>query len=42
MAIMMEPEDVQWHSKTIANLSDSGPDDHRLIIEFEGDLERMS
>ncbi|OPY00327.1 MAG: hypothetical protein A4E58_00080 [Syntrophorhabdus sp. PtaB.Bin006] len=41
MAIMMESEDVQWRPKLNADLSDHGPDDHKLIIEFEGDLEKM-
>jgi hypothetical protein len=40
-AIMMESGDVQWRPKVNADLSDSGPDDHRLIIEFEGDLENI-
>lgn len=41
MAIMRESEDVQWRAKRNADVSDSGPDDHILIIEFEGDLEKM-
>ncbi len=41
MAIMMESGDVQWRPKFNADLSDSGPDDSKLIIEFEGDLEKM-
>jgi hypothetical protein len=41
MAIMMESGDVQWHPKVNADVSDSGPDDRKLIIEFEGDLENM-
>jgi len=41
MAIMMESGDVQWHPKVNADVSDSGPDDQKLIIEFEGDLENM-
>jgi len=41
MAIMMESGDVQWRPKLNVDVSDSGPDDHRLIIEFEGDLEKM-
>ncbi len=40
-AIMMESEDVRWRAKTNESVSDSGPDDRRLIIEFEGDLEKM-
>jgi hypothetical protein len=40
-AIMMESEDVQWRPKSNPGFSDSGPDDRRLIIEFEGDLEKM-
>ncbi|MEN6318178.1 MAG: hypothetical protein ABFD82_05435 [Syntrophaceae bacterium] len=40
-AIMMESEEVKWRAKTNESLSDSGPDDRRLIIEFEGDLEKM-
>ncbi|HVN24024.1 MAG TPA: hypothetical protein VMT71_08625 [Syntrophorhabdales bacterium] len=42
MAIMMESGEVRWRPKLNADISDSGPDDHRLIIEFEGDLEKMS
>ena len=41
MAIMMESGDVQWRPKVNADVSDSGPDDRKLIIEFEGDLENM-
>jgi hypothetical protein len=41
MAIMMESGDVRWLPKMNADVSDSGPDDQRLIIEFEGDLENM-
>jgi hypothetical protein len=41
MAIKMESGDVQWHPKVNADVSDSGPDDQKLIIEFEGDLENM-
>jgi hypothetical protein len=40
-AIMMESGDVQWRPKVNAELPDSGPDDQRLIIEFEGDLEKI-
>jgi hypothetical protein len=40
-AIMMESEDVQWRPKFNLDLSNSGPDDHRLIIEFEGDLQKI-
>ena len=42
MAIMMESGDVQWRPKLNADVSDSGPDDRKLIIEFEGDLEKIS
>ncbi len=41
MAIMMESGSVQWHPKVNADVSDTGPDDQKLIIEFEGDLENM-
>ncbi len=41
MAIMMESGVVQWHPKINADVSDAGPDDRKLIIEFEGDLENM-
>jgi hypothetical protein len=41
MAIMMESGDVRWLPKVNADVSDSGPDDHKLIIEFEGDLDNM-
>jgi len=41
MAIMMETGKVQWHPKVNADVSDDGPDDRKLIIEFEGDLENM-
>ena len=41
MAIMMESGKVQWHPKVNADVSDAGPDDRKLIIEFEGDLENM-
>jgi hypothetical protein len=41
MAIMMESGEVRWSPKTNADLAESGPDDQRLIIEFEGDLEMM-
>jgi len=41
MAVMMESGIVQWGPKVNADVSDSGPDDHRLIIEFEGDLDKM-
>ncbi len=40
-AIMMESDEVAWRSKGNAPLTDSGPDDGRLSIEFEGDLEKM-
>lgn len=40
-AIMMESGEVQWRSKTNEGVSDPGPDDRRLIIEFEGDLGLM-
>ena len=42
MAIMMESGEIQWRPKFNADVSDPGPDDHRLIIEFEGDLEKVS
>lgn len=32
---------IQWRPKVNADISDAGPDDHKLIIEFEGDLENM-
>jgi hypothetical protein len=38
---MMESGDVQWHPKVNADVSDPGPDDRKLIIEFEGDLENI-
>lgn len=41
MAIMMESGNVQWSPKVNADVSDSGPDDRKLIIEFEGILENM-
>jgi hypothetical protein len=41
MAIMMESGNVQWRPKVTADVSDAGPDDRKLIIEFEGDLENM-
>jgi hypothetical protein len=41
MAIMMESGKVQWQPKVPADVSDPGPDDRKLIIEFEGDLENM-
>jgi len=41
-AIVMENEEVKWSPKVNPNPSDSGPDDLRLIIEFEGDLATMS
>ncbi|OPY75343.1 MAG: hypothetical protein A4E63_00372 [Syntrophorhabdus sp. PtaU1.Bin050] len=41
MAIIMESQDVRWRAKRNADISDSGPDDRKLIIEFEGDLEKM-
>jgi hypothetical protein len=41
MAMMMESGDVRWLPKMNAYVSDSGPDDGKLIIEFEGDLENM-
>ncbi len=40
-AIMMESDEVVWRPKSNAALSDSGPEDGRLNIEFEGDLEKM-
>jgi hypothetical protein len=42
MAIMLESGDVQWRPKANADVSDTGPDDRKLIIEFEGDLENMA
>jgi hypothetical protein len=41
MAIMMGTEEITWSPKSNPGLTDSGPDDHRLIVEFEGDLERV-
>lgn len=41
MAIMMESGVVHWRPKVNADISDSGPNDRKLIIEFEGDLENM-
>ncbi len=41
MAIMMESQDVRRRAKRNTDISDSGPDDRRLIIEFESDLEKM-
>ena len=38
-AIMMESSEVTWREKGNAPLSDAGPEDGRLNIEFEGDLE---
>lgn len=32
---------IQWRPKVDADISDAGPDDHKLIIEFEGGLENM-
>ena len=40
-AIMMESGDVQWRPKFNPGLIDPGPDDGRLIIEFEGDLQKL-
>jgi hypothetical protein len=40
-AILMESEEVKWSLKANLNVPDAGPDDQRLIIEFEGDLARM-
>lgn len=41
-AIVMENEEVKWSPKVNPNPSDSGPEDRKLIIEFEGDLATMS
>ena len=41
-AIVMENEEVKWSPKAHPNPPDAGPDDRRLIIEFEGDLDTMS
>jgi hypothetical protein len=41
MAIMMESENIQWRPKFNSDLPDSGPDDRKLIIELEGDLEKV-
>jgi hypothetical protein len=40
-AIMMESGEVQWRSKFNPGPSDAGPDDNKLIIDFEGDLHKM-
>lgn len=40
-AIMMGSDQVAWRLKGNAPLSDAGPEDGRLNIEFEGDLDGM-
>ncbi|HEX2976378.1 MAG TPA: hypothetical protein VHO68_10605 [Bacteroidales bacterium] len=40
-AILMESGEVKWQQKRNASVSESGPDDHKLVIEFEGDLDKV-
>ena len=40
-AIMTESEEIKWRAKSNTELSALGPDDRRVVIEFEGDLEKV-
>lgn len=42
MGIMMESRDIHWRPKFTSGLSDEGPKDQRLIIEFTGTLSGLS
>ena len=42
MGTMMESRDIKWRPKFTSGLSDEGPEDQRLIIEFAGPLSGLS
>jgi hypothetical protein len=41
IATMMESRHITWRPKFTSGLSDEGPDDKRLIIEFSGSLSEV-
>jgi len=42
IGIMMQSGDVNWRPKFTSGLSEDGPDDQRLIIDFTGTLSGLS
>lgn len=41
LATMMASRDIKWRPKFTSGLTDDGPDDKRLIIEFSGDIKNI-
>lgn len=41
IGVMMESGDIMWRPKFSAGLSDEGPEDQRLIIDFTGSVSSL-